>query len=305
MSQEPGVGSINFGKPGRMGCIPFFLVAGIIALAGGIQLMTRWESLTAPVRAGSVVLVVIASFLLVPVVIYYAFKIAARIFLNRLATQFSESAAGQMMTLNKSLYSGPHEFRPAQEDDFQGLDRTYYETTTADLNARGFRHLGDVVDATIQATTTLRVPVRVLSSHDGTTQAAVYDATSARLKTFGTADAPLKMLLCEFGTEFSDGTFLITSTSEQAALASVSPRIRRQFHPADTPPLQLLQLHESEKQKIMAATPQLSCTVCNTLADALALEQRQQEAKNEYRQEIGYVDPEEVRRIAARVSDSE
>jgi hypothetical protein len=296
-SREPGVGSINFGKPGRMGCIPFFLVAGIIALAGGIQLMTRWETLSPPVRAGSVVLVVIASFLLVPVIIYYAFKVAARIFLNRLATQFSEGAAGQMMTLNKSLYSGPHEFRTAQENDFQGLDRSYYDTTTADLAARGFRHLGDIVDATIQATTNLRVPIRMFSSPDGVTTVAIYDASPAR-------PGGIPMLICDVASEFSDRTFLITSNTQESDLTSRPPRIRKQQLPESTSPQQLIEAHEREKQKLMAAAPDLTCIACNTLAEAMASEQRQQEAKNEFRHEIGYVDPEEVRRIAARVRDS-
>jgi hypothetical protein len=47
----------------------------------------------------------------------------------------------------------------------------------------------------------------------------------------------------------------------------------------------------------MAATPRLSCRL-RTLADALALEQRH-EAKGDFVR-IGYVDPAEGRRIAAR-----
>ena len=51
--------------------------------------------------------------------------------------------------------------------------------------------------------------------------------------------------------------------------------------------------------KLRAAKgPVVSCVIINTLDDALESEKRQQELKNRFRKQIGYADPEEVRRIA-------
>ena len=49
----------------------------------------------------------------------------------------------------------------------------------------------------------------------------------------------------------------------------------------------------------------MSCVVIRTLEELLESERRQQEAKNAFRREIGYVDPEEVRRIGRSMDDEE
>ena len=59
-------------------------------------------------------------------------------------------------------------------------------------------------------------------------------------------------------------------------------------------------MHESEKVALLAQHPELRCTVMSTAEDVMESQHRQQAIKVAFRKGIGYVDPEEVRRIAAR-----
>ena len=99
----------------------------------------------------------------------------------------------------------------------------------------------------------------------------------------------------------SDGSFLLTSNTRDSDLTTPPPMLRRHRHPADTPLADLLPMHESEKASLLANQPGLSCTVVLTADDATQFQGRQQAIKAAFRKGIGYVDPEEVRRIAAPV----
>jgi hypothetical protein len=116
-----------------------------------------------------------------------------------------------------------------------------------------------------------------------------------------------QLLMCDLATEFTDGTFLATANTRGLDVTTAATGIDRRQHPLETPLPNLVRSHEAEKQKLLAAKARagpgagagaITCVVVHTLADALASEQRQQAAKNAFRKQIGFIDPEEVRRIA-------
>jgi hypothetical protein len=288
-------------KSKRPGCLTYLALIGGVALGGGVYLMGHWDALGGPSKSSAVVLVVIGTLTLLPPLLVLGLGIVMRVMLGKIGKEFAD-AAKQMVDANKSMYGGVHEFRPAEADDFDGLDRGYYDTTTSKLAELGFRRLGDLVDETIEESTGNVTPIRVLASTDGTTQVGLYH--------FKLPQMPVKfegqeMRICDVSSEFSDGTFLLTSNTQSSDLMTPPPRIVKRQHPLQTPPLQLIEAHESEKQKLLAAKSAagVTCVVVGTLDDAIESEKRQQQAKNEHRKEIGYVDPAEVRRIAEGVSD--
>jgi hypothetical protein len=159
------------------------------------------------------------------------------------------------------------------------------------------------VDETVEEHSGLSTVIRVLASTDGTTSAAFYHYTPPEMpRGFGGR----RLLMCDLATEFTDATFLATSNTQGLDLTTAATGIDRRQHPLDTPLPELVRSHEAEKQKLLAAKAPAaagapSCVVIHTLADALQSEQRQQAVKNAFRKEIGYTDPEEVRRIAKTV----
>ncbi len=274
-----------------MGCLLFWGSIGVILLASGVSLMNRWSTLGGPAKGGAVVLVVLGTLALLPPLGVLVISLVVRMFMRKLKRDFA-GAAGQMLKNTRAMYDQEHTFRPASEEDFEDLDRDYYESTTATLSEAGFRHLGDIVDETIEQLHGIGTPIRVIASLDGSTQVAIYHLDvpdpSGNIR-----------LMCDVNTEFSDGTFLLTSNTLGADQMTPPPQIHRRQHPLETPPQELIRLHEIEKQKLLAAKEGVRCVTVSTLADAIASEQRQQAVKNAFRKGIGYLDPDEVRRISA------
>jgi hypothetical protein len=280
----------------KPGCALTSALLGAAALSGGIYLLGRWDAIAGVNKALAIILVMIGTLLIAPLLILLVLKLVMRYFLRKVTRGLSE-AAGQMISANKAMYGQTHEFRGAEEDDFDIVDRAFYEDNKQKLSELGYRHLGDVVDATIEETNDLAIPIRVITSADGTTGVALYHFSMGDGKALASGQ---KMLICDVSTEFSDGTFLITSNTGESDLMTPPPRLERRRHPLTTPVLDLIGAHEAEKQKLLAGKPGVTAVAIHTLAQALDSEKRQQQAKNEFRKEIGYIDPEEVKRIAEK-----
>lgn len=72
------------------------------------------------------------------------------------------------------MFEAPHERRRAELSEFPGLNAQLYEQLQTELEACGFRYLGDVEDMTLTRTRmNPSAPVRYMLSEDGTTTAAV------------------------------------------------------------------------------------------------------------------------------------
>lgn len=285
-------------KPGAVpGCAAMMFVLGFVAIVGGGYLMGRWDVLGGAGKAGSVMLVVAGSLLALPLLGLLVLRLAMFLLVGWMKRKLGNIGA-DMLGQTRALYEKLHEFRPAAEADFKGLDRDYYENTTRELLGRGFRQLGDLVDQTIEETSGVVAPIRVLVSADGATTAALYHLVPPGMP----PDAD-KLLMCDVTTEFDDGTFLMTSNTEGSDLMTPPPQIQRRQFPLRTRVAEMLAAHASDLDQLTAKKASdggggASPVIIETVADALASERRQQAAKNAFRKGIGYLDPEEVRRIA-------
>lgn len=274
------------------GCLLVMFISGAVAVAGSIWLFNGWDTLGGGGKAGAVLLCVAGAMFLLPPLLMLGIKIAVRILLRRVAGQFNRAAA-EMIEQNRAMYGRVHAFREASETDFSDLDRAFYDQTQAELTARGYRHLGDVIDRTIEDAGSPCPVIRVMNSPDGAIIAGFYHFTMADLRAV------------DFESEFSDGTFLTTANTLETDLTTPPPRLVRRQFPRETPVAELLAAHEAECQKLLAARSDVSAVPINTLDDCIAMQQRLQAVKNEFRQSIGYVDPEEVRRIGHDMIDAE
>jgi hypothetical protein len=236
-------------KSKRPGCLAYFALVGGIAIGCGAYLLSHWDSSGGASKTGAIVLVVVGTLALLPPLLMLVVWIVLKVVLGRVGKEFS-AAAKEMVAANKAMYGAVHEFRPATDGDFDGLDRDYYERTTRELAERGFRHLGDLVDKTIEGQSGLTTPIRVLSSADGSTQVGLYHF---KLPKMPPQHQGRPMYICDVATEFSDGTFLLTSNTQSADLMTPPPRITKRQHPLETTPQQLIEAHEAEKQKLLAA----------------------------------------------------
>jgi hypothetical protein len=91
---------------------------------------------------------------------------------------------------------------------------------------------------------------------------------------------------------------LTTSNAEAAKAVTMPQQIRATRHPAATMPAELARLHEESKTQLLAETPDVQFVPIHTMDEYTAAQDRQQAIKAAFREGIGYLDPEEVRRIA-------
>lgn len=284
-----------------IGCLPILLILGGLAMGYGIQQMGMWPDLDGSGRAFAVVLVVAGTLLLLPALVLIVILIGAQIVLRRLQRKINEvgeqfqDAAGSIVDQAQAMYSDVHEFREAGDADFDGLDAGYYRQMLEHLTGAGYRHLGDVVDTTIEQVSHHSPPIRVFSSPDGTTTVACYHVKPPEGSGFGGGRA---LLMCDVTCEFTDGTFLVTSNTQGLDALAAPTQITKRPFPLETPVDDLIRSHEAEKGRLLAAKAGASCVTISTLADAIDSEKRQQQAKNTHRKQIGFIDPEEVREVA-------
>jgi hypothetical protein len=195
---------------------------------------------------------------------------------------------------NKKFYVERHEYRDATTADFKGRDRKWYDKSTRELEGLGYRSLGDVVDETIAQAAGLVVPVRRFASADGNNMVAIYQFLQ------GSGFMKIDLHVCDVESEFTDGSFLATSNAEATAGVSMPPQILGKKYPADTTIVELVRLHEEDKQKLLKRKPKLRHVEIRTAADCDAAQHRQEAIKAAFRQGIGYVDPAEIRRMAGQ-----
>ena len=290
-------------KRGRRGpgCGWTMFLLGGVAVGAGAYLMNGWDALPGYGKAGAVVLTVLGTLLMLPTVLFLALKLLMWVILGRL-TKGARGVVESMMKLNQGLYGKVHEFREADEDDYDSADRARYDAAARELAAAGFRHLGDVVDATISEMGLPSPVIRVLSAPDGSASAGLYHLPDPSSPGGGGGDEPIT---CDLESEFSDGTFLATNNTAGRDLTTPAPPVERRQHPPETPLAELVRLHQQEVQKLLAAKPGASAVPLHTLADVMKMQKRLQAAKNAFREQIGYVDAAEVRRIAERTEGAE
>ena len=276
------------------GCLlPMAEIGGALIVLGGIGL-SRWSGLSAASQIASVFAIVIGSLLVLPLI----GVVVLRIFLERVKTRMAEAVknAGstlgeRVVNLNKDIFQEVHEYRPATESDFAGADQAFYERSTAELTERGCRQMGDVVNATLEKVKGVHPAIRMMLTADGSSVVSfnhlVIDTNSRLVR-----GRELKMSSVE--TEFDDGTFLAVSNLGDVGLLTPPPEVQKVACPLEATPLEVFARHADELSKLTHKKP----IVMTTLAETLAMQQRLNAAVTAFRQDIGYVDPEEVRRIA-------
>jgi hypothetical protein len=276
------------------GCVVKPTLLAAACLTGGIYLINRSESVGGIGRTAAVVLIFLGGILSIPFLMI-VLGLAVRWYFTRRITSALKDVldpAREMVQRNKAIFAERHEYRDATDADFAGLDRDWYESTTRELQSSGHRRLGDVVNQTIERAGLLTV-IRRMTSADGTTMLGLFHFAHAPgtpgARDFRTVDVE---------TEFTDGTFLLTSNTAQSDLTTTPPALHRSRHPTDTPVADLLRSHESEKATLLASKAGVSCVIISSAEEMMESQHRQQVIKAAFRKGIGYLDPEEVRRIA-------
>jgi hypothetical protein len=207
---------------------------------------------------------------------------------------------------SKALYSGPSEFAEIRAADFGDLNHQLYNRAQAELEAFDFRYLADIENLTAtRQMPTMRTFIRALSGDHGSTSAGIYHLKLRGFHRFlqRVGVLPREALFIDLESEFSDGSFLATSNTRGRDLSSDVPGILRQSLPVETTVPDLVAAHR--KQFAIQCREGRTATRAGSLAEIRAMQNRLQEAKNRHKKSLGFVDGEQLARIAAKHGNAE
>jgi hypothetical protein len=228
------------------------------------------------------------------------------IILSKVFTHFNPAADGAAKKIHKQLeelYAGLHQFQEVTPREFPHIDTAHYDQCERWLAGQGFRKLGDIEDLTLSKVyPELRTFLRVFVSHDGSIAAACYDinprgwmklAQWVRLM-------PRNFRTLDLETEFINGAFLRTSNALGKQLMDAPPSISQNLLPDTTTFEDLLNAHSSAIHEWRQADEGFAPKLHRTLDDVIGMQHREQDITNAWRKEIGYVTPEEMKRMAGK-----
>lgn len=218
-----------------------------------------------------------------------------------------ESAAARILSQIQATYVPTHNYVEVSSDEFRHLNLRFYERTLSDLAKMGFRHLTDFEDTTltnVPGTIFPRIMIRSMLSPDGTIMAAAYDLKVKMLwrVVLTLLRQKLKPVI-DFETEYSDGTFVVTSNGEAASSMKTPPMIIAEYLPAGTPVKEVFARHLRCLEAVEAVNPSATRRSFANREEIVLAQNRMNAIKAAYRQELGGISVEELRAAFGRQSD--
>lgn len=273
-----------------------FTEIGIALFVVACVLACRWSSVAPAVHAVAIICLIFGALLITPA--------AGSALIQALEPPHGSNQPPRRSTIgerllrkNKLIFGTAHDYRPAIESDFDGLDRGFYDQTAVELRNAGCRLIGDVVNTTVEKQKNMRAVARVMVAPDETIVVSITHVVftkPTRLHPTGEAK------LYEAATEFEDGTFLITNNSTVSGIITAPPKIQKIVVPATTAPLDVLAMHSNALQRIFGKAPRK----VGSLNEELDRLRRESAIVCTHRKEIGYLDPEQIRRLALAMGKS-
>lgn len=181
----------------------------------------------------------------------------------------------------KDVYSNPLDYVEARPGDFENLDLEWYDRARSELEAVGFRYLGDLESRTLtRVYPQMRTMVRVLVSDDETIQAGffhiqAFDGEGNLFGDFRTYD---------FETMFADGTFLSSGNCEGVNMDESCEGIELHKYPPQTPWEDLLRRHKEIESERTVSDGKTPATV-STLAEVMDAQEKSHVLRSKAKQE--------------------
>jgi hypothetical protein len=232
-------------------------------------------------------------------------------------------AAQKIIDSMRVLAAPKQTFRSVDENEFPALLETY-RTVRSHLEGKAFRYLGDleIVEVSLNAGSLMqRTYIRSLTSPDSTIVVGFFKKSARRgrlarllitgILNFRWIAAPrffLKQVvprnIFDVETEFSDGSFLVTSNAESAANLTWPRSIETEFHPVSTSIDFLLARHAQRlaARRVVSAAIPLKVT---SVGDVVETQHRQQMQKAAFRQTLNLVSKGELEAMGLHSTQSD
>jgi hypothetical protein len=184
--------------------------------------------------------------------------------------------------------------------DFPLVDVKFYDSTASRMYDHGWVHLGDFVPITgHESDGSLRCFIRAFVTREGPYAVACYHPRPHFwLKVLSRVLCGRMGKVIEAETEFSDDTWIITTTAPKARLFDPAPLLMREHHAEDVPLEALIERH---KQRVRAYLDLNTGIRARKVSDIAGLERsqaRQHDITAVYRKMVGGLTADEIRRFS-------
>lgn len=220
----------------------------------------------------------------------------------------AEKIAQEILVLIEASYKPTHNYVEVESRLFRHLDLSFYEQTTQRLCAQSFRKLADVEDTTLSASpgnVLMPVMIRSLVSSDGSIMASIYHPRIKPLRLRFLLWIMRKRLdkVVDMETEFTDGSFLVTSNAASAAGMDMPTWINAEFLPVSTSVDAVYQEHLNRLRAHLQNHPHITTKKIDTYEQLVASQNRMNALKAAFRGEIGGVSRKELERLSGKRQD--
>ncbi|MCS6782800.1 MAG: hypothetical protein RMI89_11080 [Gloeomargarita sp. SKYBB_i_bin120] len=204
-----------------------------------------------------------------------------------------ENKVNEIYKVLQAAYGQIYQYRPVNSEAFRySVDLRYYHRLQSALVEQGYCWVGDVECVTLAPMLQeqhMRTFLRCMINPTHNTSIAIYHLNPGGFLGFLFQE---KVFDCE--TELTSGQYLVTTNASKPPF-DYPPSFDALHLPPGTSYKVVLRAHFHRLQR--AITAGLSPTPLHTLGDVLAMQERLQQAKNQYRQQIGYITPKELWRF--------
>jgi hypothetical protein len=237
-------------------------------------------------------------------IVFSLLSLLIKLFTRGVGVHDERSAAQNIHSLQKGMYSGAHEYRHADDSELRGLNVDFYDRSTAAFESIGFRRMGQIINVTAQRVTPWAYAVlRCFVDPSRTVMGAVYDVRFRSwyrgLQLIGVLARNMRTIDLE--TELSDGQFVCTSNASQAALASDFTGVHRRFFSKDVPIPELVERHREHIAQVLAGCePNVRPIAHSSFEEYRASQDRLQLLKSAHRASQNFDPAAELARIQGR-----
>lgn len=224
-------------------------------------------------------------------------------------------AARSIIATMREQFGAPQTMVLADASAFPHLDLQAYAGFQAEMETAGYHAIGDIeiLELSNSPTTTIaRTFIRTMLSADGSTVFEYYQVKPRiwrklkmlfrGVRNLRLYDAPMNFFnglvtrhCGGFESEFGDGTQLMTSNAQSAAIISGPNSIEYKYFPYGTPISVLLKQHLARISEIAAGHPPERPLTMRSMDDILEMQKRQHMQKVAHRASVDWVTLGELR----------
>jgi hypothetical protein len=200
-----------------------------------------------------------------------------------------------------ALFSGEHEYRDVVPADFPYADVAFYDRVQKELEAIGFRRVGDVEDLTLSRVyPERRTFVRLLVDDAALIRVGAFHlrARGGLVGVFATIGVvPRDLHVVELVTELPRGRFLITAPTKGLDRLDPPPEVSVDRLPPGTSLKELVAHHKQRIADQLRKNPAQSPVEVRDRDSVMASVQRGHVVASEHRQKVGRLSKDELERM--------